>query len=167
MIPAMALLLIAPQLAAELPALVQNGAGVRTKTFLGIKVYRAALYLEQKERDAAKILTSSGAWSLELMITHNVGRDRLLTELRDGISANTPWASVEAAFGGIEAAMPDVRDGQLLRFSYSSGQGTTFAVPGRKPITVPGPALGQALLRAYIGADPVDSALKRALLGGP
>lgn len=166
MIAALALLLITPQLPAE-PALLKNGEGVRTKTFLGIQVYRAALYLERKERDPAKILTSSGAWSLELTITHNVGRDRLLAELRDGISANTAWASVEEAFRPIEAALPDARDGQRLRFSYAPDRGTTFAAPGLTPVRVPGPALGRAVLRAYLGSAPLDPELRRALLGGP
>ena len=148
--------------------LVRNGAGVRTKTFLRIEVYVAVLYLASKERDAARLLAADAPRSLVLHLTHDAPRGRLVDELEDGVARNArgELPALRERLDRLLAAIPDLVSGQTVTLTYVPGRGTTLAASGGGSATVPGKDLADALFRAWLGPDPLDADLKRALLGG-
>lgn len=72
----------------EARTLVLNGIGVRSKTFLGIKVYVAGLYLESRSKDPNRIIAADSVRRLRIQMTHDAPKERLVAELREGIESN-------------------------------------------------------------------------------
>ncbi|MDB4974055.1 MAG: hypothetical protein JWN48_2396 [Myxococcaceae bacterium] len=146
--------------------LTLNGIGVRSKTIFRIKVYVAGLYLEEPHADAAAILASDTVRRLELHMTHAATSDRLKGELLDGLERNAKagLASLQPRLDKLLAALPALQEGQTLVVSYVPGQGTTLQAAGRQ-VTAPGKDLADALLRAWLGENPLDESLKKQLLG--
>ena len=100
----------------DLPATVRvddatlalNGAGLRSK--LMFKVYVGALYLAEKNGDAARVLSTDQARRMELRFLRDVSKTQLCDSWNEGLEANVPGAGSElkAAFGELCAAMQDV-----------------------------------------------------------
>lgn len=149
--------------------LVLNGAGVRTRMFF--KVYVAALYVPARTAVSADVVGSSAPRRVDLHLLREVGADTLAKALRDGVAQNHVAAEVtalaprleqlEAIMRGIGAA----RAGDVIGLSFSAA-GVEISHNGQLRGSVPDPALARALLRVWLGEQPVDPVLKKALLGG-
>ena len=72
------------------PELVLNGAGLRTKTFLKVKVYVAALYVTERSKDPVAIVTLDAPKTVRLTLMRDVDRASFVGSLRDGFAANSP-----------------------------------------------------------------------------
>lgn len=66
----------------------------------------------------------------------------------------------------MEAALDDLKSGQVLLVLYEPGQGSTVGVEGQRSVTVPGKDFADALFRNWLGPKPADDRLKREMLGG-
>jgi hypothetical protein len=154
------------ELNVEGQALHLNGVGPRRKSIFKVQVYVAALYLEHVSKDAAAILAADQPRRLELQLTHGASKARLSAELAEGIEHNAgPDRKLRLAqLARLLAELPDLHDGQRLSLSYLPGRGTTLTV-GTWSSTVAEKDFADAWLRAYLGDDPLDSALKEQLLG--
>jgi hypothetical protein len=144
-----------------------NGIGVRTKSMFNIKVYVAGLYLEVPSNNAARILAADSARRLELHMTHNAPRDRLMDEFLTGISQNSKGntAELKERLDKCLATIPDMQEGQTLSLSYVPGKGTVLKAAGRAEVAAPGKDLADAIFLAWLGENPLDSDLKEHLLG--
>ncbi len=146
-----------------------NGAGVRSKFFIG--VYVAALYLGTRSDDPAKILDSDAPWEITLFFLREVDHEQVLDSFREAFEANNPPDEV----AGLNASLMKIHDevmstltvrpGQTIRLAYRPGQGSTVTVPGGASSRVHGKRFADALLRTWIGDHPSDGSLKDALLG--
>jgi hypothetical protein len=140
--------------------LVLNGAGLRTKSFLKVKVYVAGLYVTQRSTDAAAIVALDAPKVIRM------------TLMRDGVESNSPTQVVPLApkLKQVEDAFPaEFKEGQVLSVTYVPGQGTTVGVEGAKGVTVEGKDFADALFRIWLGPKPTDGGLedlKEALLAG-
>jgi hypothetical protein len=56
--------------------------------------------------------------------------------------------------------------GTRIRLDYAPGRGTTLVVEDRHLGRIPGEAFNRALLRIWLGSEPIQPSFKRALLGG-
>lgn len=152
------------------PELVLNGAGVRTR--LVFKVYVGALYLPQKTTTASTILADAGAKRVALHLLRDVTADQLLTALNDGLRANhTPeqLAKLEAQAKQLEAIFRSVKaakTGDTIAIDFLGEAGTRITVNNDVKGTIPGAEFGRALLRVWLGDQPAEAALKKAMLGG-
>ena len=152
--------------------LALNGAGLRTKTFLKVKVYVAALYVTERSKDPAAIVALDAPKAIRLTLLRNVDRSTFVESLRDGVAANSPGQSQALApkLKQLEDAMPaDVKEGQVITVSYVPGTGTTVAVDGGASTTIAGKDFADALFRVWLGPKPTDGGLedlKEALLAG-
>jgi hypothetical protein len=144
-----------------------NGLGVRTKTIFGIKVYVAGLYLETPSHDPGEIIANDGVRRLVLHMTHDAPKTRLIDEFRDGLESNSEkqLPALKVRLDRFLAALPDVVEGQALTLTYVPGEGTRLEMPGGKQHTVEGKDFADALLRMWIGPEPLDTDLKTRLLG--
>lgn len=61
-------------------------------------------------------------------------------------------------------AISDVTDGQTFVITYLPGKGTTLRTPNGAQVTVPGKDFADAMLRVWLGNDPLDPEPKSRLL---
>ena len=106
--------------------LVLNGLGLRTATFLKVKVYVIALYLESKSTNAKEIIESDQTKRIELHFVHDV----TAKELRDGWSEAFESnydnaAGIKEEISKFNASMRDVKSGDTIVLDFS---GTTVDV---------------------------------------
>jgi len=144
-----------------------NGAGVRTRTFLKVKVYVGALYLPAPASDLAAILAADAPWTVRLHFLRDVDRQSIQDAYREGFENNSreKLPEVLPLFDRIVPAIADVKEGQVMVFSYRPGAGVTVGVEGAAQATVEGRTLAEALLRNWLGHRPADADLKEAMLG--
>jgi len=152
------------------PELLLNGAGVRTRVFF--RVYIGALYLQQKTGSAKSAIAATGAKRIEMHILRDITADQFYSSLNDGLKANlspAELAKIEPQLKQLEAifqAVKATRDGDVIRLDYAPSAGTRVTVNGESKGVVPGEEFNRSLLRVWLGSQPVDAALKKAMLGG-
>jgi hypothetical protein len=174
-----ALLLAAPAAAREIAGvtlpetataagktLVLNGAGLRTRVFF--KVYVIGLYLERPATDAAAVLGSDGVRRAELHILRDLSGDEMGSAIRTAFEENAGDARARLAdrLKRLESMFPAVAPGDTIALTYVPGQGTAIAGKGKEIGVIEGKDFADVLLAVWIGAKPVDPALKQALLAG-
>jgi len=145
--------------------LVLNGAGLRKKFI--IKVYVGALYLSQRQSDAAAILAADAPWKVSMFMKRDVDHEKIVGAFKEGFEKNSPGELAQhlASLKAWEAILVDLKEGQELAITYLPGEGTTLTAPSGKVSTVPGAAFGAAILRNWLGAHPADGDLKKGMLG--
>ena len=152
------------------PELVLNGAGVRTRVFF--KVYVGALYLQQKKNSAEAALADTGAKRVAMHLLRDLAADQLFAALNDGLRNNhTPeqLAAFEPQvkqLEGIFNAVKSAKAGEVILLDFVPGSGTRVVVSSDTKGMIPGEDFNRALLRIWLGENPADSSLKRAMLGG-
>jgi hypothetical protein len=151
--------------------LVLNGAGLRTKAFF--KVYVAGLYLAEKKTSVDEVLALPGAKRVSMRLMRNLSAKQLTDALDEGIRDNTPAAEQEPLKGrlaeltAIMNALQSAKEGDLIALDWLPGSGTRVVLNGApKGKAIAGEDFYRALLRIWLGDNPVSGALKKALLGG-
>jgi len=177
-------LLAAPALAAEVAGvkiddrakvdaseLVLNGAGLRTKFFLNI--YVAGLYLAEKKTTASEVLALPGAKRITMRLMRDVSAKQLTDALDVGIQANTSAAERESLQGRLDelnaimSALKSAKEGDLIALDWLPGTGTRIVLNGEpRGKIIEGEDFYRALLRIWLGEEPAQERLKKALLGG-
>ena len=145
--------------------LALNGAGLRKKVFF--KVYVGALYLEQRSSDPAAIVAADGAWKVSMAFKRDVAKKDVLGAFKEGFENNskTDLEKLLPGLARIDAAMKDLKEGDLLEIAYLPGTGSTITGPGGVTVTVEGKTFADALLRNWLGDKPADGDLKKGMLG--
>jgi hypothetical protein len=151
--------------------LVLNGAGLRTKYFL--KIYVAGLYLTEKKAGAADILGLPGPERITMRLMRSVSAKQLIDALEVGIHANTTPAEREALadrlsdLAAIMNAIKSAKEGDLIALDWIPGTGTRIVLNGEpRGQIIAGEDFYRALLRIWLGDEPAQESLKKALLGG-
>jgi hypothetical protein len=150
-------------------ALVVNGAGMRTRFFLDI--YAAALYLPTASTDSAAILAAAGPARLRLVMQRDLGAERFVSALEDGLKANLTEAryrEIEPQRTALAVAMRqlgETRKGDVILLESPRRELTRLTVNDSPRATIEGDDFFAALLHIWIGDAPVDAALKAQLLG--
>jgi hypothetical protein len=147
-----------------------NGAGVRTRAIF--KVYVAGLYVPQKASDPARLLAQSGARRVSLTMLRNVDAETFFEALNEGLKNNhtgeqfTAMAPNVATLNANLKSFGDAKKGDVIHFDYLPDSGTRVTVNGKvQGAPIPGEDFYKAVLRIWIGEKPVDSGLKKGLLG--
>lgn len=146
--------------------LVLNGMALRKK--IVFKVYVAGLYLPQKETGAEKILGADGMRRLVMHWLRGVGTDKINEAWYEGLKANTPNHSpgLKKQFDTLCSYMEEVKDGDLIVFTYTPGKGTIVQVKGKEKGVIEGKEFADALFACWIGPKPGPGEdFKEALLG--
>lgn len=149
--------------------LILNGAGMRTR--LIIKVYVAALYLPQKATTAAAVLAKDEPRRISMTLQRTVNYEQLLEAMRAGLAENNSQAELDAIrkeideFIKIFASVGEAKSGQVITIDYVPETGTRVALDGAAKGTIAGQAFNRALLKVWLGDNPVQESLKKAMLG--
>ncbi len=145
--------------------LQSNGMGVfKEKAFF--KVYVAGLYLEDPTADARIAINTDQAKRIVIVMLRDVSRETFVQAVETGILRNSrrSMPALRARLDLLEQALPALKKGDILDFTFVPGVGTVVRGQG-KEMTIPGKDFADALFSAWLGAKPVNAALKRKLLG--
>ena len=150
--------------------LVLNGGGMR-QIFV-VKVYAAALYLSEKKILAADVQALATPKRVALHIQREVNSDefgQLFITSMNKNSTKEEKAKVinqTVKFGEMFSNLPPVKKGDIVTLDWVPGSGTVSTLNGKQiGETLPDIAFYNAVLRIWIGDNPVQSDVKRGLLG--
>ncbi len=150
--------------------LVLNGIGLRSR--FGFKVYVAGLYLLSKSNDAGMLLQQLGPKRVAMVMKRDVEAQTFLNALRDGLTANHTEAQLAALkdrlqrFDETIAAIKEAKQGDRIDLDYVPDSGTQIIHNGKAIGTlISGEDFYRALLRIWLGDNPVQESLKQGWLG--
>jgi hypothetical protein len=150
--------------------LVLNGAGIRTRFFF--KVYVAALYLPVKLTTEKAVIADENPQRIALHMLRDLGEKKFLRAFIEAIEANHTKAEMAMLDDQIKQ-MSDifhlvggVKSGDVITMDYLPSIGTQISVNGVTYGMIPGGMFHRALLKIWLGTEPVQADLKSELLGG-
>ena len=148
--------------------LTLNGAGLRTKTVFKVKVYVAGLYLEKPTRDASQVIASETIKRVDLTFLRELDRKQIAEAIEEGFERNSKkdLPALKERLDQLCKIIPDVNKRDAMLITYVPGKGTTITVRGEERGTIEGKDFADALFLVWLGKDPVDHDLRKALLGG-
>jgi hypothetical protein len=156
-------------------ALRLNGAGVRRAA--GSDLYAAGLYLDQPVLSLDAVLQSRAPKQLRLVMLSEASANDFAGWLAQGLAANSSDAelvSLTPALFGLGELFGDQQKllaGDAFQIDWAEASGTTLsliekgAAAAHKVRSFEQPGLFSAMLRIWLGDQPADAGLKRALLG--
>lgn len=147
-----------------------NGLGLRS-VFI-IKAYVAGLYLPEKSTAPTDILQSTGPKRLQLRPLMDLSAADIKKALLDGMRKNAgdgQWAALQdraMALGRTIDTIGVSKPGDTITLDYLPQQGMVLTINNQaRGNPVPGADFYSALLEIFIGSSPVDTRLKKGLLG--
>lgn len=142
-----------------------NGAGVRKKAIF--KVYVAGLYVETPSKDAAALLASSDAKRMHLWMLRDVKGASVSGAIADGFELNSKAAlpQLQPRLDKLATMIPDLKEGDQLSLTWVPDKGTVVNVRGTDVGTIEGRDFADALFAVWLGPNPIQDDLKKALLG--
>jgi len=150
--------------------LVLNGAGMRTVFF--VKVYAAGLYLSEKKSASADVQALATPKRVSLHFQREVGSDEIGQKFIESLNKNS--SAEETAkiqnqtiqFGQLFASIGKVKAGDVVTLDWIPGTGTVCTLNGKQlGEPLPDVAFYNAVLRIWLGDNPVQSDLKKGMLG--
>jgi Chalcone isomerase-like len=149
--------------------LILNGAGLRKRAFF--QVYVIGLYLPEKKALAADAIGAAGPKRIAIHMVRDVGADQFGDALTDGMKDNVSEAEMKALeprvkqLMAIMGEMKEAKKGMRITLDWTPA-GTQMTVDGKATgAPIAGEDFYRALLRIWLGENPVQADLKKALLG--
>ncbi|HEY7114840.1 MAG TPA: chalcone isomerase family protein [Thermoanaerobaculia bacterium] len=144
-----------------------NGAGLRKK-FL-FKVYVAGLYVENPSKDAAAVLSATEVKSMRLHILRSLKGTQITDAIAEGFERNSKdqIPKLQPRLDKLGKMIPDVKEGDEIALTWVPDKGTDVTVRGTDRGVIEGQDFADALFAVWLGPNPVQDDLKKALLGTP
>jgi hypothetical protein len=144
---------------------VLNGLGIRTATFLKVKVYVIGLYLESKSGDPQAIIASAENKRIAMHFVHAVSADKLRGGWTEGFEANTRDVdAIKDEIATFNASMRDVKSGDSVVLDFA-GDKMDVLINDSRIDSVAGKVFQRAVLAIWLGPKPPNEALKQGILG--
>ncbi len=148
-------------------ALQLNGFGTRKKLF--IKLYIAALYVQEKVADADKFLKMEKASCMRLHITSSkITSEKMINATREGFEKSTKGntAPIENEIETFLAWLEQpIKKGDVLEFTFVPHNATHVFKNGSELGVIESKAFSSALFGIWVGEMPAQQDLKNKLLG--
>ncbi len=143
-----------------------NGMGLRKKVVF--KVYVAGLYLETPSKDPAAVVSSDQIKSMRLHILRSLKGSQVTEAIAEGFERNSKaqLGALKARLDKLNAMIPDVVEGDQIVLTYAPGKGTVVSAKDVEKGVIEGKDFADALFSVWLGANPVQQDLKKALLKG-
>ena len=145
--------------------LVLNGGGLREKYF--IDLYVGALFLQQKSKDASKILNADAPMAIQLkLVSNSVTREKFVESVREGFNnASHGKATKDQISKFINSFTSAFKKGDKINFEYLPNKGVTVEKNGTQLGVIEGLEFKKALFSIWLGNVPADVNLKEGMLG--
>jgi len=154
--------------------LVLNGVGMRAVAVL--KGYSAALYLSGKSQQPSEVLANTGPKRVQvrMLLQISVGAEEFVKAINKGVQRNCGEAERLAVADRVAQLNANLRSvgkvsrKDLINLDYLPDKGLVLSVNGKvigEPL--PGADLYGAILKVFLGEQPVDKKLKAGMLGLP
>jgi len=147
--------------------LILNGAGLREKFF--VDVYVGALYLQATTPDARAILSDDGPASVHMHFLYSeISKKKITDGWIEGLDANLSKSELQALQPRVDAfnkLFTVLKKGDVLKIDYSDTKGTEVRINGEWRGAVEGNDFFRALLKIWIGTNPISKSLKQDMLG--
>ena len=144
-----------------------NGAGIRYKFVF--KIYIGALYLPETQQDAETILTSGGGKRVLMHFLYDkVQKKDMDAAWLEGFEDNldkATFTSLKPRIDEFAGLFGDVVEGDQIWIDALPGVGTRVSINGEEQGVIAGDDFYPALLRIWIGEEPITHDLKRQMLG--
>ena len=149
--------------------LVINGAGVRSK--FG-KRYVIALYLPAKTGDANAAISTKGVKRVAITLIKDVSGDTFSDALSKGMKNNSTEPEMATLKDRIKQwsdtviALGEIKAGSRILIDWVPGKGTQLSINDQAMgKEIAGEDFYMALLKVWLGKDPVQDDVKQGLLG--
>lgn len=143
-----------------------NGAGIRSKFFFDI--YIAQLYMENPSNSAEKVINDEGQKRIVMHFLYDeVGKDKLVDGWNEGFEDNTAAAvkaGLQPRIDQFNDLFVDVKKNDIIVLEFIPDTGTVVTIAGAEKGVIPGKDFNDALLKIWLGEEPVTSDLKKKLL---
>jgi hypothetical protein len=150
--------------------LVLNGAGLRKRAFF--QVYAIGLYLPERKTAAAEAVAATGPKRVAIHMLRDVEAGEFAGALVNGMKDNLSEAEMKAfeprikQLSAIMGEMKEAKKGMRITLDWLPAAGTQLTVEGKPAgAPIPGEDFYRALLKIWLGENPVQADLKKALLG--
>ena len=145
--------------------LVLNGGGLREKYF--IDLYVGALFLQQKSKDASKILNADVPMVIQLkLVSNSVTREKFVESVREGFkNASHGKATKDQISKFINSFTSAFKKGDKINFEYQPNKGVAVEKNGTQLCVIEGLEFKKALFSIWLGNVPADANLKEGMLG--
>lgn len=144
--------------------LVLNGIGIRKATFLNIKVYYGALYLDTKTKEPSSFLTSASPKQVIMHFVREVEAKKLKVAFSEGMeAANKNSETFKLQLEKFNSHIVDVVKGDLFVITFLN-DGVILDIKGQAKEKITGGDFSRALLNIWF-TNPRDKDLKSGLLG--
>jgi hypothetical protein len=143
-----------------------NGIGLRTFSILGVHIYVAGLYLEQRSGNPDAILQSRGMKLLEIRFLRDVSADDAREAWVDSFDQNckAPCFLDPRDVQRFVSAVPPVHQGDSASLLFTD-RGLRITFDGRLMGHITDQHFADVVLATFIGPVPPTPRLKRELLG--
>ncbi|WOT06209.1 chalcone isomerase family protein [Shewanella youngdeokensis] len=146
--------------------LVLNGAGVRSKFFLDL--YVGSLYVPTRLDNTAAVIAADNV-AVKLNITSGmITAEKMINAINEGFDDATDGntAAIQTQIDQFMALFSDeIIDGDQFTLLASKAAGVTAFKNGVAQATISGEDFRQALLNIWLGEEPAQKSLKKAMLG--
>lgn len=151
------------------PALKLNGAALR-ELYLLVETYVGALYLESPSQDPQYIINSQQYKRMEFhVVMKKVSARRLSNALKEALVLNITGEELTQLQPDIDTMLSffegNLRAGDKVTFDYDPKAGTKIGVGNQLKGVIPGKAFYSALLKVWVGENPVSREFKEDILG--
>ena len=101
------------------------------------------------------------------LLLRDVGKDKIIESIREGFEkqSKAQMPALQGRLDQLAAAVPDLKKGDILSLTYVPEKGVVVGGAAKETV-IPGKDFADALFSVWLGPDPVDTDLKRKLLGG-
>jgi hypothetical protein len=142
-----------------------NGAGVREKYFMNL--YVGALYLKSQSKVSTSIIADNQPMAVKLHIVSSmITSEKMESAIRDGFSKSSSAGSLKKEIDDFIKVFKDkISIADVFDLVYSPDLGVQVFKNSKLVGTIKGLEFKRALFAIWLGADPVDDDLKKAMLG--
>ena len=144
--------------------LVLNGIGIRKATFLKIKVYYGALYLDAKSKDPSAFISTPSPKQIVMHFVRDVDAKKLRDAFVEGMEAANPnHEAFKASLDKFNSFVPDVVKNDLIVVNFLK-DGVIVNAKGKTSEKIGDADFSRALLKIWF-INPRDEQLRTGLLG--
>ena len=145
-----------------------QGAGLCEWGFIGIDLYRCALYVEQPLQNAEDALRKDQRMVIHLDFVRELTKDQLCAAWRGSVEVNAKGDTHDygPALQLLCDSMRDVDDGDRYSFALTPGDGMRVLHNDVECAHIADEQFRRLFVKLYLGPNPPTKALRKAMLGG-